>query len=396
MGLVPELKRAWTTVDNKFFIWDYLNNSNFIEYDDLDQVILSVGIVKPRPNIFRDMVEYVLVLATSVQIVLVAVTVTKNVDSEQIELNLLPTNYTASTDNVNILKIAGTPSGRIFLAGQDGCLYELIYEERDGWVNKKCRKENISHSLVGSLVPSFLKLSDESAIIDLAVDTERNVLYTLSEQSTISVWDLGKSDDSAKRVVSYPSSLLMKEAKRLSSAFQTIDMKLISIFPISRSESKILHLVALTGSGEKLLFTVNASGLSIDSRPNTLELQKVRTASQKADVHQGYYRRGVFILAEKKAESLDHLLCFTHQLENQNLCETLSHLDIYGKSNAIAELQSSAYSDQDIVFNEIKSQHTKPAREFVCSSTNGIHLIVSNLQCSYSISNLYARPNLDR
>ncbi len=43
---------------------------------------------------------------------------------------LVPTSFTLPTDGVRILSIAGTASGRIFLGGDDGCVYEMSYEGR--------------------------------------------------------------------------------------------------------------------------------------------------------------------------------------------------------------------------------------------------------------------------
>ena len=45
---------------------------------------------------------------------------------------------------------------RIFLAGDDGCLYEIGYQAEDGWFHRKCRKINHSSSLMSYLIPSFL------------------------------------------------------------------------------------------------------------------------------------------------------------------------------------------------------------------------------------------------
>ena len=36
--------------------------------------------------------------------------------------------FAVSSDNVQHLAVAGTPSGRILLAGKDGCLYEVVYQ----------------------------------------------------------------------------------------------------------------------------------------------------------------------------------------------------------------------------------------------------------------------------
>jgi nuclear pore complex protein Nup155 len=43
-------------------------------------------------------------------------------------LQLIPTSFTLSTDTVRINSIAGSDDGRIFLGGDDGCLYEMTYE----------------------------------------------------------------------------------------------------------------------------------------------------------------------------------------------------------------------------------------------------------------------------
>jgi nuclear pore complex protein Nup155 len=45
------------------------------------------------------------------------------------EMHLLPEPlYSIPTDSTFITTIAGTNSGRIFMAGKDGALYELIYQ----------------------------------------------------------------------------------------------------------------------------------------------------------------------------------------------------------------------------------------------------------------------------
>ena len=48
------------------------------------------------------------------------------------EMHLLPEPlFSIPTDNVNMLSITGTKDGRIFMAGQDGNLYELHYQVQD-------------------------------------------------------------------------------------------------------------------------------------------------------------------------------------------------------------------------------------------------------------------------
>ena len=45
------------------------------------------------------------------------------------EMHLLPEPlFSVPTDNVSFLDVVGTETGRIFMAGRDGCLYELYYQ----------------------------------------------------------------------------------------------------------------------------------------------------------------------------------------------------------------------------------------------------------------------------
>jgi len=45
------------------------------------------------------------------------------------EMHLLPEPlFSVSTDGVHVISIEATQLGRIFMAGKDGCLYELAYQ----------------------------------------------------------------------------------------------------------------------------------------------------------------------------------------------------------------------------------------------------------------------------
>lgn len=117
-------------------------------------------------------------------------------------MHLLPEPlFTLPTDSTYMMCVAGTASGRIFLGGKDGCLYEFAYRADDGWFGKKVRlllalcqafrtyklllclkaqKINHSTSSLSFLVPSFINaaLYEEDAIVQIEVDNSRNVIYT--------------------------------------------------------------------------------------------------------------------------------------------------------------------------------------------------------------------------
>src|SRR3989338_1413586 len=75
LGLFPELSRAWLSIDNKLFLWNYANTSDFCYYDELDpyNVIIGASVVRARPGVFRAEVEHLLVLVTPVMVVILAI-----------------------------------------------------------------------------------------------------------------------------------------------------------------------------------------------------------------------------------------------------------------------------------------------------------------------------------
>lgn len=81
-------------------------------------------------------------------------------DSMSGGMQLLPDAlFSIPTDNTYILSITSTDLGRIFMAGKDGCLYEIAYQAEAGWLSQRCRKINHSKSSLSFLVPSVLQFS---------------------------------------------------------------------------------------------------------------------------------------------------------------------------------------------------------------------------------------------
>ena len=71
-----------------------------------------------------DQINYLLVIATPLEIMLVAVAFDKIKNS----LTLYRTDISASADNVLINSIYGTKDGRIMMSGNNGHVYELQYQ----------------------------------------------------------------------------------------------------------------------------------------------------------------------------------------------------------------------------------------------------------------------------
>ena len=97
-------------------------------------------------GVFKDIVEWCLVVTTHEEAIICALTresmsstTTNGTANHQhhsqqqqyqsdTHLKLIPTRYIIPTDSVPMLSICGTDDGRIFMGGYDGCLYEMSYE----------------------------------------------------------------------------------------------------------------------------------------------------------------------------------------------------------------------------------------------------------------------------
>ena len=212
-------------------------------------------------GVFRDVVEWCLVLTTKEEAMVCALAK----DTYQ-TLTIIPTKFVIPSDWVSFLSVTSTKSGRIFLGGQDGNLYELDYDlllnqhyqngaQNDAVVTqqkledfydgsnahgscpavlnqgsdyaglslfttgkrilnsisstykeppRKCQKLNHSQSPITSLMPDLVnKMSavvfgdytttGGGPIIQMVVDHERQVLYTLSARGWICALDIAET-----------------------------------------------------------------------------------------------------------------------------------------------------------------------------------------------------------
>ena len=123
----------WVTVDDRLFLWNYASpRSEYDEVvkmgqDDNNLAIVSVALAAPRPGIFLDSVKYLLVVATTVHVAILAL----KSDTDSQSISLLQTHFVVGTDNILVRRVVGTQAGRVFMAGSDNNLYELLYDNAD-------------------------------------------------------------------------------------------------------------------------------------------------------------------------------------------------------------------------------------------------------------------------
>lgn len=298
MGILPELGRAWISVDNRLYLWDYTNPVMYTLYNGLSDVIVSVALATPKAGIFTDIVKYVLVVATTVEVVLLAVTFRPSSDRNYLELKLQNTQYTISTDNTTIFKIVCSVKGRIFLAGNDRNLYELVYEtSSESWREfigfdepHKCKKvSHSSWSLINILDPVFRVFGGvEDGLVDLAVDDLRGILYGVSSNGNLSIFHLGidgcaaVSTASGFDVIRHVQDYLITRSSigRSSGVVDPATLKVVSLHVVDPTECSGVHLVITMSSGARVYICVNTSYwkhvVSASDTPQTIQIIGIR------------------------------------------------------------------------------------------------------------------------
>ncbi|KAL5210921.1 hypothetical protein ABZP36_006544 [Zizania latifolia] len=394
-GIFSEIHRAWATVDNSFFIWRFDKwDGHCQEHNADDQVICAVGLARAKPGIFVEAIQYLLVLATPVELILVGVCCSASADGTDpyVDLSLQPLpEYIISTDGVTMTCITCTDKGQIFLAGRDGHIYELQYTSGSGW-RKRCRKVCLTTGL-GSLLsrwvlPNAFKFSTVDPIVDMVIDEERNTIYARTEGMKLQLFDLGAGGDGPLKKITEEKNLVdprdvpyggrRPNAQRAS---RSTKPSIVCVAPLSAMESKWLHAVAVLSDGKRLFLSTSGGsssvGLSTGSqRPSCLKIVATRPSpplgvgggltfgavsaagrAQPEDlalkVESAFYSAGALIMSDSSSTAMSSLLAVqkdsaaqlslpstfgTASRSSKALRETVSALPVEGRMLCAADV----------------------------------------------------------
>jgi len=126
------------------------------------------------------------------------------------DISIIPASYIVPSDDVTMLKIAGSQTGRIFMGGDNGNIYEFEYHNsEDSWASigasllglgsdAKCRK--LDHTpwnyRLTHLLPPLLRqfAGGDDKMTEVVVDDARNVMYGLSKNGFLSTFYLDTPD----------------------------------------------------------------------------------------------------------------------------------------------------------------------------------------------------------
>jgi hypothetical protein len=275
-------------------------------------VIVSVAMTVPRPGIFLDSVKYLLVVATPVDIVILAIC---SSDDTFNSVKIIPTAYTLPSDNITMIKIVGSELGRIFMIGNDRNLYELEYTITESpWAaivgsqpTRKCRKVNhfAWNFKLNNLLPpifrsnsNYLKdnLEDFS---DLMMDNSRNILYSITnggELNALFIPSAPKTGATSTTTTEFflQGYNLFEECRRFASSARFTPQSSpnanvfhdtvssdgfipVALHPVSLTESKKCHLLVVLKNGIRIyLSLIGYRGIGSESSPKGIEIAYMR------------------------------------------------------------------------------------------------------------------------
>ncbi|KAL9706816.1 hypothetical protein quinque_010334 [Culex quinquefasciatus] len=412
MGLFPEIGRAWLTIDSDIYIWTYEQSRDVAYFDGLSHLIVSVGLVVPKPGVFIADVKYLLVLTTPVEIVILGVTFgdsnaspNRSITSTTEEMQLLNKPiFVLNTDNVAITCIEGTSDGRIFLGGRDGCLYEISYQAESNWFGKRCKKVNHSQGLMSHLVPGIFKVfSENDSISKLTMDNSRRLLYALTEKGAIEAWDIGTDVNSVKRIARISQNDIVFSAGNILRTIEPSVFKPVTaLCSLSQEDSPQFHLIAITQTGVRFYFSTvpvlygiqqqqqqqqfasGQPGLAPheqSQRPQGLYLLHVRlppgytpntTVGKPKQVHSAFYSQGSLLMVSTPQPDQDLLWSLSSEPfpSRQNLVESSTVMTMDGQVWAIAEVKP-----KDKITVETPLRAAQVSRKVALLTNQGVHIV---------------------
>ncbi|WEW59573.1 hypothetical protein PRK78_005047 [Emydomyces testavorans] len=294
MGLFAELNHAWVTIDNALYLWDYTHpNPQLIGFEDQPNSINTVKLVRPRKGVFLPSISHVLVIATTAEVVLLGLGCEKTGESKVV--TLYQTGMSASIRGLDINVIASSDSaGRIFFAGStDNDVYELKYQQEERWFQARCTKVNHTTKSFAAFAPQFaLSHKPQIFVEQMVVDDSRNLLYTLSSNSSIRVFHL-KPDGTINLTITKHAVDTYSNIGHIIGSNETLNarIKIVSISPIPAEEASRYHLMATTATGYRIYLSATGSYSwsatpSLTNAPTSMQAQHVKTPPPDTAVSQ--------------------------------------------------------------------------------------------------------------
>lgn len=284
MGLFAEINHAYVAVDNQLYLWNYTaQNPELVGFEELRDNITCVKLVKPRAKVFVDDISWLLVIATTAEIVLIAVKCEAGLDGVN-GVTLYRTGMSTTVRGLNVTCITSSPkTGRIFFGeGATEDVWELSYQQEEKWFSNRCSKKNHVSSSVPIPLPtiSFYRPAAPVGTKQMVVDDSRNLLYTLSTNGTIKVYHM-RTPTSLENVIKRTLDVIKGQISHFPNVGQSAslaNLRIVGIDPISAFEAEHITLVATTSTGVRLFMSATSGGWMSDNTaaPNNMQIRHIR------------------------------------------------------------------------------------------------------------------------
>ncbi len=326
MGLFSELNHAWVTIDNALYIWDYtVTSPEIVGFEEQNNSITAVKLVKPRAGLFQKTVQYLLVVATTAEIILLGVSIgTEQPDSsariqgpERKTISLYQTNMSLGIRGINVQVIEGSAAtGRIFFTGKDSTdVYELTYQQEERWFASRCGKVNHSNPGYTSLMPALWTGKKQEYVHQMVVDDSRRLIYTLSSDSTIRTYYMD-TPTTLQLVIEKRRNECLRDISHMisQSPLLTNTMKICSISAISSREGFKLHLMATTNTGCRLFISATRGYgyMNNSGAPQNMQVQHIKFPPRLEPRVPGQSQAVTYPNADTAIDTSSQALAFTH------------------------------------------------------------------------------------
>ncbi|KAK3378806.1 Non-repetitive/WGA-negative nucleoporin C-terminal-domain-containing protein [Lasiosphaeria ovina] len=286
LGLFAEIGYAWAAIDSSLFLWDYSHpNPELIGFEDAVHTITAVAIVPPKAGVFVKTITHILVVATTSEIILLGLSATPTPSGSR-AVTLYQTKMAVHRGGSDVGVIVGTASGRIFFGGDtDTDIYELFYQQEERWFSSRCGKVNHTHPGWSSVVPNLPGPFGQRAhehLTSLVVDDTRNLLYSLSNKSTIRTYHM-ESPEKLFKVIEKDKNSCLRDITHMMNKSPLLNdrIDIVALSPIADTEASKLHLMALTNSGCRLFLSATSPssymmGATTNLAPQSMQVQFVK------------------------------------------------------------------------------------------------------------------------
>ncbi|ODN01638.1 hypothetical protein Ocin01_05049, partial [Orchesella cincta] len=308
MGVFPDIFRAWMTIESDLYLWDFRDGSDLSFYDGLKEPIITMALVPAKPNVFVSTIKHLLCISTASEIVILGFILTDpslpmSPTSQVLELVPQPI-FVISSDSLRYVVIHGTKSGRIFLGASNGTVHEVAYQAGRGWFKDRCWKKDLSSGYFSSFFKFISPGAQGDAVIQIASDDERNILYTRSLSGALYAYDLAADGNGFRGIGHMTFEGIVNEVIAVSKKTLEANLvkKVLAISPVKMGE---MCLVAVLESGTRLYFSCYSPLTNvvrdINIRPNVFQLIHIRlppghcpaTSLQRpSSAHLAYYSAG--------------------------------------------------------------------------------------------------------